>query len=156
MFSKPHTSVILVQKGKGPTPSNPNGQKNKLNGAGGKVEEIDEDNLHPEETYYNTAIREVIEEFDIKLDRQYLQCFRKEIYQDGVEVHYFVTNEPEAYHKAIQRLKTNDGDYIIPTAVSSVRRHRIKHMDDLVWNVPYLVPMAQEWLNNPSNRWTNL
>lgn len=137
LFNETLTRVALIRKNRGPAD-----MAGRLNGIGGKIEP--EDNM----SVRKAMEREFVEETGVLVPAMNWMCFHIEryIWDSGSTVHFMT-----AVSDSIEEVKTTTDEQIEihnlnPKYVS------IPYFHPQMYNLKYLIPMAQEWHQEPKNR----
>lgn len=128
LFSPSMNSVVLIQKNK------PEWQAGKLNGVGGKVE--------AGETPEQAMTREFEEEAGAHVEGWRL--IRTERFNNGAVVHFMATTATWSEWTAVRSMTTES-----VVKVPLDRQYYPAHVYPLMYNLPYLIPMAAILLHQP-------
>ena len=133
LFSPSMNSVVLIQKNK------PEWQAGKLNGVGGKVE--------AGETPEQAMTREFEEEAGAHVEGWRL--IRTERFNNGAVVHFMATTATWSEWTAVRSMTTESVVKVPVGPAGYPLPHDVTRLPTLMYNLPYLIPMAAILLHQP-------
>jgi 8-oxo-dGTP pyrophosphatase MutT (NUDIX family) len=173
-FNSEHDKVLLQLKKKGPLFN-----IGLLNGPGGKVEQYPILKDHRYESFNNAMIREFKEETGLDSQQSDWLLFHHERHPSGTDLFFYTTDKLDIMQAQTTTLEPNcivelgysrSHEWKYPSGYVWCRhsdgigctteeaRERIavqtqKKRGGLVYNMPYLIPMALTYLRTPEHRW---
>lgn len=134
LFNPELTQVALILKKRGPDPV-----VGRWNGLGGKI--------NTGEGIRSAMSREFLEESGVWIDPSQWMCFHTEQYMNDTnnKVYFLCAESP-----AVGFCSTNEDEKVFvfdityPDAFNGI---------PVIYNLPYLIPMAISWLKNPGDRY---